>query len=71
MRTHQGGVVSAPIPADEIAAITNELAVYMQHKNHRNPLRETKTQRDIQKDYLNHVGAFAVHEDQDVRWDNV
>ena len=44
MRTHQGGVVSAPIPADDIAAITSELAVYMQHENHRNPLRETKTQ---------------------------
>ena len=33
-------------------------------ENLRNPLRESKHQRDIPKDYFNHVGALAGQEDR-------
>ena len=49
----------SPTPADDIAAIANEPAVYMPDKNHRNPPREAKHLRDLLKDYFNHVGIFA------------
>ena len=34
--THQGGVARAPIPADDIAAIANELVAYVPDENCRN-----------------------------------
>ena len=33
-------------------------------ENFRNPLREAKHQRDLLKDYFNHVGALAGQEDR-------
>ena len=64
LRTHQGGLDRAPNPADDIAAIANEAAVYVPDENYRNPLREAKHQRDLLKEYFNHVGALAGQEDR-------
>ena len=51
-------------PTDDIAGIANEVAVYLLDENHRNPLREAKHQRDLLKDYFNHVGALAEQADR-------
>ena len=44
LRTHQGGADRAPTPANDVAAIQNEQAVYVPNENYRNPLREAKHQ---------------------------
>ena len=36
----------------------------MPNGNYRTPLREAKHQRDLLKDYFNHVGSLAVQEDR-------
>ena len=36
----------------------------MPDENYRNPLREAKHQKDLLKDYFNHVGALAGQEDR-------
>ena len=36
----------------------------MPDDNYRNPSREAKHQRDLLKDYFNHVGALAGQEDR-------
>ena len=59
LRTHQDRLQRAPNPADDIAAIANEAAVYVPNENHRNPSREAKHQQNLLKDYFNHVGALA------------
>ena len=63
LRTHQGEVGNAPTPALDIAAITNEQAVYVPLENHRNSLREAKHQQNLLKVYFNHIGTLALHED--------
>ena len=50
LRTHQVRVDMAPMPADEIAVISNEPVVCVPDENCRNPLREAKHQRDTLKD---------------------
>ena len=64
LRTHQGGVDGGPTQADDIAAMANESVVYVPDENHRNPLRETKHQLDLLKNYFNHIGALAEQEDR-------
>ena len=64
LRTHQGRLDRAHKPADDTAAIANEVTVYVPDENHRNPLREAKRQRDLLKDYFSHVGALAGQEDR-------
>ena len=63
VETHQGGILRATTPADYIAAIPNESAVYVPRENHRNLSSEAKHQRDLLKDYLSHVFALAGQED--------
>ena len=58
LRTHQGRVDRAPIEADDIATLLNEQVVYVPDNIYRNPLRETKHQRDLMKHY-NHLSALA------------
>ena len=59
LRTHQGGTDRAPTPVDDIAAIANEPVIYVPNENYRNPLSETKHQRDLLKGYFNHIGALV------------
>ena len=42
LRTHKGRVVRVPTTADDIAAIANELAVYLPVENHKNSSMEVK-----------------------------
>ena len=67
LRTHQDrldGAVRAPTPADDTAAIANELVVYAPDEKCRIPLNEAKHQSNLLKDYFNHVGALAGQEDR-------
>ena len=50
-------------PANDIAALQNEQVVYVTDDNYRNPLREAKHQRDLLKDYFNHVDSLTWQED--------
>ena len=59
LRTQQGRLDRAPTPADDIAAIANEPAIYVPGENHRNPSGEAKHKRDILKDYFIHIFALA------------
>ena len=52
LKTHQGRLDRAPNPADDIAAIANEVAVYWPNENDKNPSREVKHQQDLLTDYL-------------------
>ena len=58
LRTHQGGADRAPTPGNDVAALRNEQVVYV-HNEYRYPLREAKHQRELLKDYFNHVGTLA------------
>ena len=58
MRTHQGGANRAPNPGNDGAAQLNEEAVCVPNDNYMNPLREAKHQRELLKDYFNHMGAL-------------
>ena len=64
LRTHQGRADRAPTQADDIAALQNEQVVYVPDGNYRNASRESKHQRDLLKDYFNHLGALAGQEDR-------
>ena len=64
LRTHQGRAGRAPTPAKDVAAQQDEQAVYAPNENYRNPSREAKHQRELVKDYFNHVGALAGQEDR-------
>ena len=46
------------------AATVNQPVVYVHDKNCRNSLTETKHQRDLLKDYFNHVDELAGQEDR-------
>ena len=61
LRSHQGRAHRSPTPADDILADQGEQGdnCYI-----RNPSREAKHQRDLLKDYFNHVGALAGQEDR-------
>ena len=61
LRTYQGRAIRAPTPADDIAALQNEQVVYVPD-NYRNASGEVKHQRDLLKDYFNHLGALAGQE---------
>ena len=63
LRTHHGEGTRAPALADDIAALQNEQAVYVPNENYINSLREAKYQRELLKDYFNHIGALAGQED--------
>ena len=63
-RSHQGGAGIPPTPADDIVAPQADQGEQGHHENFRNPLREAKYQRDLLKDYFNHVGALAGQEDR-------
>ena len=63
LRTHQFGLDGAPNQGDDTEAIPNEAVVYVPEENHRN-LREAKHQRDLPKDFFNHIGALAGQEDR-------
>ena len=64
LRTHQGRADRALTQADDIAAIQNEQVVYVPDGNYGNPSMEVKYQRDLMKDYLNHLGALAGEDDR-------
>ena len=59
MRTHGGRVDRALTPSNDIAAIANEQVIYALGENCRNPSRGAKHQRDLLRDYFNHIGALA------------
>ena len=61
LRSHQGGADRPPTPADDIQPPQGD---QRHHENLRNPSREAKHQRDLLKDYFNHVGALAGQEDR-------
>ena len=64
LRSHQGGAHRPPSAADDIIAPQTDQGVQGQHENLRNQSREAKHQRDLLKDYFNHVGALAGQEDR-------
>ena len=64
LRSHQGGADRPPTPADNIQPPQVDQAEERHHENLRNPSREAKYQRDLLKDYFNHVGALAGQEDR-------
>ena len=64
LRSHHGRGDRPSTPADEIVAPQADQGEKGQHENFRNPLREAKHQRDLLKDYFNHVGALAGQEDR-------
>ena len=64
LQTYQGTDVRAPTPADDVAVIANEPVLYVPDENCRNPSRGTKQQRDLLKDYFNHIGALAGQEER-------
>ena len=55
LRLHQGGADMSPNPRNDVVAQQNAHEVYVSHENYRNPLREAKYQRELLKDYFNHV----------------
>ena len=64
LRSHQGGADRPPTPADDIQPPQGDPGEQRHHENLRNPSREAKHQRDLLKDYFNHVGAPAGQEDR-------
>ena len=64
LRSHQGVADRPPTPADDIQPPQAGQEEHGHHENLRNPSRETKHQRDLLKDYFNHVGALAGQEDR-------
>ena len=53
LRTHQGTADKAPTPGNDVATHQNEQAVYVPNQNS----REAKHQRELLKDYFNHVAG--------------
>ena len=64
LRSHQGRADRPSTPADDILAPQADQGEQGDNHNFRNPLREVKHQRDLLKDYFNHVGALAGQEDR-------
>ena len=64
LRSHQGGADRPPTPADDIQPPQGDQGEQRHHENLRNPSREAKHQRDLLKDYFNHMGALAEQEDR-------
>ena len=64
LTSHQGGADRPPTPADDIIASQADQGEQGHHENLRNPLREAKHQRDLLKDYFNHMRALAGQEDR-------
>ena len=64
LRNHQRGANRPPTPADDFQPPQGDQGEQRHHKNLRNPLREAKHQRDLLKDYVNHVGELAGQEDR-------
>ena len=64
LRSHQGAADRPPTPADDIQPPQADQGEQGHHENLRNPSREAKHQRDLLKDYFNHVGALAGQEDR-------
>ena len=64
LRSHQGGADRPPTPADDIVAPQADQGEERHHENFRNPSMEAKHQRDLLKDYFNHVGVLAGQEDR-------
>ena len=62
--THQGGPDRVLTTANDVVALQNEQVVYMPNDNYRNPSLEATHQRDLLKDYFNHVEALAGQEDR-------
>ena len=57
LRSHQGGADRPPTPADDIQPPQADQGEQGHNRNFRNPSREAKHQRDLLKDYFNHVGG--------------
>ena len=64
LRSHQVGADRPPTPADNIKPPQGDQGEQRHHENFRNPLREAKHQRDLLKDYFNHVGVLAGQKDR-------
>ena len=64
LKSHQGGADRPPTPADDIQPPQGDQGEQRHHENFRNPSREAKHQRDLLKEYFNHVGALAGQEDR-------
>ena len=58
LRSHQGRADRPPTPADDIQPPQGDQGEQRHQENFRNPLREAKHQRDLLKDYFNHVGRW-------------
>ena len=59
LRSHQGGAVRPPTPADDIQPPQADQGEQGPNENFRNLSREAKHQHDLLKDYFNHMGALA------------
>ena len=64
LRSHQGAADRPPTPADNIQPPQVEQGEQRHQENFRNPSREAKHQRDLLKDYFNHLGVLAGQEDR-------
>ena len=64
LRSHQGGADRPPTPADDIQLPQGDQGEQRHHENLRNPSTGAKHQRDLLKDYINHVGVLAGQEDR-------
>ena len=70
LRTYQGGTDRAPNPENDAATLQNEQVVYVPNEKYRNPSRQAKHQRQLLKDYFNHVGGMGWTGLQDLRCGN-
>ena len=59
-----GGSRQTTTPANDIQPPQADQGEQRHNRNFRNPSREAKHQRDLLKDYFNHVGALAGPEDR-------
>ena len=64
LRAQQGGANRAPTTANDVVAQQNEQVVYVSEDNYWNPMREAKHQRELLKDFFNHLGALAGEENR-------
>ena len=64
LRSHQGAAVRPPTLADYIQPPQGDQGEQRHQENFRNTSREAKHQRDLLKDYFNHVGVLAGQEDR-------
>ena len=63
-RSNQGEADRPPTPADDIQSPQADQGEQGHHENLRNPSREAKHQRDLLKDYFNHLGVLAGQEER-------